>query len=86
VVKQLIDGKDRGVADKLETLRQRRMQIQGKSKSVESFLDWYEASETQNYSNLFDDYLKLRDRLERERAQRPDALSRYLDALEKEYE
>ncbi|HSI63947.1 MAG TPA: hypothetical protein VLE43_12540 [Candidatus Saccharimonadia bacterium] len=86
VVKQLIDGKDRGVADKLETLRQRRMQIQGKAKSVESFLDWYEASETQSFSNLFDDYLKLRDRLERERAQRPDALSRYLDALEKEYE
>ena len=86
VVKQLIDGKDRGISDKLETLRQRRMQIQGKAKAVESFLDWYEASETQNYSNMFDDYLRLRDRLERERAQRPDALSRYLDALEKEYE
>jgi hypothetical protein len=86
VVQQLVNGKERGVAEKLETLRQRRMQIQGKAKAVESFLDWYEASETQNYSNLFDDYLKLRDRLERERTQRPDALSRTLDALEKEYE
>ncbi|RBP35717.1 hypothetical protein DES53_12086 [Roseimicrobium gellanilyticum] len=86
VVQQLLNGKDRGIAEKLETLRQRRMQIQGKAKSVESFLDWYEASETQTYSNLFDDYLKLRDRLERERAQRPDELSRELDALEKEYE
>ncbi|WP_206026412.1 hypothetical protein [Roseimicrobium sp. ORNL1] len=86
VVQQLVNGKERGVAEKLETLRQRRMQIQGKAKAVESFLDWYEASETQNYSNLFDDYLKLRDRLERERSQRPDVLSRYLDSLEKEYE
>lgn len=86
VVQQLVNGKERGVDEKLETLRQRRMQIQGKAKSVESFLDWYEASETQNYSNLFDDYLKLRDRLEREKAQRADELSRYLDALEKEYE
>jgi hypothetical protein len=86
VVQQLVNGKERGVADKLETLRQRRMQIQGKAKAVESLLDWYEASETQNYSNLFDDYLKLRDRLERERTQRPDSLSRYLDSLEKEYE
>jgi hypothetical protein len=86
VVQQLVNGKERGAEEKLETLRQRRMQIQGKAKSVESFLDWYEASETQNYSNLFDDYLKLRDRLERERVQRGDELSRYLDALEKEYE
>ena len=32
------------------------------------------------------DYLKLRDKLEKEIRPRGDALSKYLDALEKEYE
>lgn len=86
ITQQLLKGSDKGIAARFESLRQRRMQIQGLAKTVESHLDWYEASETQSYSHLFDDYLKLRDRLDRERTPRGDAVSQYLDSVEKEYE
>ncbi len=86
VVQQLVNGSDKGVAAKLASLAQRRTQLQRRAKAVQSYLDWYEANETQTFSHLFDDYLKLRDRLEKERPPRGDAMSQYLDALEKEYE
>ncbi len=76
-MKSLILGKERGVADKLVALQDRYTKISNQAKAVESYLDWYEASETQNYSGAFDDYLKLRaTELEKEFRPRGDAPSR----------
>jgi len=86
LVRDLIQDKDRGMSGKLAALHERYLKISNQSKAVESYLDWYQASETQNYSGVFDDYLKLHDKLKKEIHSRGDAISQYLDSLEKEYE
>ena len=85
-VRNLMNGKERGIKEKLENLHDQYVKISNESKAVESYLDWYEASETPNYSGTFDDYLKLRDKLDKAIRPRGDAISQYLDSLEKEYE
>ena len=82
----LITGKDKNMAAKLKELRENRAKISEKARAVESYVDWYEASETRTYSGTFDDYLKLRDKLEKEIRSRNDAISKYLDSIQKEYE
>ena len=81
-----MQGKDKNALDHLDTLRLRRAKIHEKASAVESYLDWYEASQTTHYSGVFDDYLKLRKKLDEEIRPRSDALSKYLDAVQKEYE
>ena len=85
-VQNLIAGKDKGATDKLDALRKRRAQIHELARAVESHLDWFEATQTKTRSGLFDDYLKLRDKLEKEARPRTDAISKYLDSLAKEYD
>jgi hypothetical protein len=85
-VQKLLQGKDKDVLDQLTNLRNQRSAIRDKAVAVESYLDWYEATETQNYSGTFDDYLNLHRKMDEEIKPRTDAISKYLDALEKEYE
>ena len=84
-VRLLVNGKQKGVAEKLASLREQRSNISNRRARVESHLDWYEASQTRSYSGTFDDYLKLGDQIDRESRSRNDALSKYLDTLAKEY-
>jgi len=85
-VRLLISGKQKGVTEKLAALREQHARILEQARAVESHLDWYEASQTRSYSGAFDDYLKLGDKLDNEIRTRHDALSKYLDTLEKEYQ
>ncbi len=86
IVRILINGKQKGVSDKLASLRDQRAVILELARAVESHMDWYEASQTKSYSGVFDDYLKLGDQIDQETNTRNDALSKYLDTLAKEYE
>jgi hypothetical protein len=86
VLEQLSSGKDGGALSKLEKLRAQRLKIHEGAAAVESYMDWYEASQVQSYSGVFDDYLKLRKKLDEAVLPRSDALSKYLDAVQKEFE
>jgi hypothetical protein len=86
VVQNLILGRESGVATDLAAIRKRHLEVREMARSVDSYVDWYEASQTPHYSHTFDDYLKLRDKLEKETLPRADAISLYLDALQKEFE
>ena len=86
VVQNMILGREKGLSEELARLRATHNEIRIKARAVESYVDWYEASQTQTYSHVFDDYLKLRDDLDKDVIPRTDSLSRYLDALEKEFE
>jgi len=86
VLQKMIQGKDKEVLGELATLNAERAKIREKAVAVESYLDWYEASEIHTYSGTFDDYIKLRRKMESEIRPRSDAISKYLDTLEKEYE
>jgi hypothetical protein len=84
-VRLLVGGKPKGVPEKLATLREQQTKVRELARAVETHLDWYEAEQTRSYSGLFDDYLKLGDKIEQELRPRNDALSKYLDTLAKEY-
>lgn len=86
VICMMIKGKERNVTAKLAELKKRRLQISQQAKAVESYTDWYEASETKGYSGTFEDYLKLCEKIDKEIRPRTDAISKYLDALAKEYQ
>jgi hypothetical protein len=85
-LQKLMEGKDKGVSDKLESLGKRRAEVHELARALESHLDWYEATQVQTRSGLFDDYLKLREKLDKEVRPRTDEISKYLDSLAKEYE
>lgn len=85
-LQKLVNGTEKGMPETLADLHKRRDAIHETAKAVESHLDWYEASGTVNYSGTFNDYFKLRDELDKQIRPRSDALSQYLDAIEKEYE
>ncbi len=80
------NGKEKNAVTKLVELKKRHLQISQQAKAVESYADWYEASETKGYSGTFEDYLRLCDKIDKEIRPRTDAISKYLDALAKEYE
>jgi hypothetical protein len=82
----LESGRQKGVAEKLAGLHEERAKIHERARGVESHLDWYEASQTKSYSGIFDDYLKLCEKLDRESRSRNDAISKYLDLMQKEYD
>lgn len=86
VVQNLILGRETGVSDQLAAIRKQHLEIRERARAVETYVDWYEASQTQTYSHVFDDYLKLRDDLDKDVIPRSDAVSRYLDAIQKEFE
>jgi len=85
-VHKLIDGKTRGVSNHLGQLQAERRRIHERARALESYVDWYEASENNQWSGLFDDYLHLQQKLSEEAPKQSDEISKYLDAVEKEYE
>ncbi|MDZ4289060.1 MAG: hypothetical protein U0984_13920 [Prosthecobacter sp.] len=81
----LVEGKTKGVDERLRSLRARSAKALEQSKAVRDFLDVYEANESPVFSGLFDDYLKLPDTIEKELPTRTDPLANYLDALDREF-
>lgn len=86
VAQQLAQGNEKSALDKLEALRIRRVKTHEAAQAVESYVDWYEATQNETYSGEFEDYLKLCRKLDKESHTRSDAISRYLDAIQKEYD
>ncbi|WP_156346370.1 hypothetical protein [Verrucomicrobium spinosum] len=86
VIQSLIMGRETGVAEQLAAIRKRHLEVREMARAAESYVDWYEASQTQTYSHAFDDYMKLRDDLDKQSIPRADAVSRYLDAIQQEFE
>ncbi|TLD69571.1 hypothetical protein FEM03_16570 [Phragmitibacter flavus] len=85
VVQTLLRGKDKGMSEKIAQLSSVREQIHTQAMDVERYVDTYIANHS-GFSNTFEDYLKLRDQIDEELHPRSDAISQYLDALDKEYQ
>ncbi|WP_038169625.1 hypothetical protein [Verrucomicrobium sp. BvORR106] len=86
VIQSLILGRETGVAEQLAAIRKRHLEVRELARAVETYVDWYKADQTQTYSGAFDDYMKLRDDLDKQTIPRTDAVSRYLDAIQQEFE
>lgn len=85
VLTKLADGKDRGISETLATLAKKRDTMLTDAKSVEDYMDWYEATQRTQVSGEFYDYLRSAEMLEKPSEGRTDGITKYMDALEKEY-
>jgi hypothetical protein len=81
----LQEGKTKDMDKRLATLRQFAAVAYQKSIAVRDYLDFYEASENGRLSGKFDDYLNLPQIIEKELPPRTDPISKYLDAIDKEF-
>lgn len=84
-LEDILKGKTRGMDTRLRELRSRTQRALDQSLAVRDQLDLHEANDTPSMSGLFEDYLKLPETIQSEVPQRTDPISRYLDALDKEF-
>ncbi|MEN3943924.1 hypothetical protein WJU23_21660 [Prosthecobacter sp. SYSU 5D2] len=78
-------GRTKGLDTRLRELRARTQQARAQSDAVRDLLDVHEANDSPAMSGLFDDYLKLPETIENELPARTDPISKYLDALDREF-
>jgi hypothetical protein len=84
VIADLQLAKTKDMSSRLAALKTKASEAYARAKAVEDHLDWYEASETQNYSGTFEDYLRLPEQIQKELPLRDDPISQYLDEVERE--
>jgi len=84
-LEDILKGRTKGLDERLRTLRARTQQALEKSNAVRDLLDLHEANDSPAMSGLFEDYLKLPQTIQNELPPRTDPISKYLDALEKEF-
>lgn len=85
VIGDLQNGRTKGADERLAALRSRTAKAYQQARAVQDHLDWFEASQTKNYSGTFDDYLDLPAQIEKELPARNDPLSQYLDGMDAEF-
>ena len=84
-VLDLQEGKTKDMDKRLAALREFALIAYQKSVAVRDYLDWFEASESSGLSGKFDDFLNLPAIIEKELPVRTDPISKYLDAVDKEF-
>jgi hypothetical protein len=85
IVTELSEGKNRDAAKRLGELRKQLNQTAEQSRAIRDLLDVHEANSSPAMSGTFEDYLRLPQTIEQELPPRSDAISRYLDALDREF-
>lgn len=83
VIGAIGEGRTKDVSAALAELKVARQAALAKAQEVQAHLDWFEASETKDYTGLFDDYLRLPETIAKESPPRGDVISQHLDELEK---
>jgi len=84
-VLDLQQGKTKDMDQRLATLHEFALVAYQKSIAVRDYLDWFEASESGRMSGKFDDFLNLPATIQKELPPRTDPISKYLDAIDKEF-
>ncbi len=76
-------NKTADVAARLAALQDTRTTMKAKAVRARDYLDWFEITRARETSGVFDDYMRLKDRLKANPHQRKDELSLYLDKMDK---
>ena len=82
----LIRGKRRGIAKHVSHLDGIRKELAARMVDIDDYMNWFEATQMENQSGAFSDYLKAANRSQVSAPRRRDPLSVYLDALEDQIE
>lgn len=78
-------GRTKDMDKRLAALHEFALIAYQKSIAVRDYLDWFEASESGRLSGKFDDFLNLPATIKKELPARTDPISKYLDAIDKEF-
>jgi hypothetical protein len=82
----LARGKRRGIANRLSHLDGTRKELAARMGEIDDYLNWFEATQMERESGVFNDYLKAANESEVSAPRRRDPLSVYLDALADHFE
>ena len=82
----LIRGKRRGIAKRVSHLDGTRKELAARMGDIDDYMNWFEATQMENQSGAFSDYLKAANQSQVSMPRRRDPLSVYLDALEDQIE
>lgn len=83
---ELSNGKTRGAEKALESVAAYRHLIVERMDKIDDYLNWYEATQIQEQSGAFNDFLESAKALDKPPPKRDDAISKYIDQLEREFE
>ncbi len=86
MVTLLARGKRRGVAKRLAPLQLTREKLSARMNDIDDYMNWFEATQMENGSGNFTDYLKAANQSPRSAPRRRDPLSVYLDSLAGQFE
>ncbi len=70
------------IASRLASVQESRTTMLAKAHRARDFLDWFEITRARETSGVFDDYMRLKERLKANPFRRKDALSTYLDRMD----
>jgi hypothetical protein len=82
----LIRGKRRGITKRVSDLDGIRRELAARMGDIDDYMNWFEATQMENQSGAFNDYLKAANQSQVSAPRRLDPLSVYLDALEDQIE
>jgi hypothetical protein len=82
----LARGKRRGIAKRLSRLGITQKELAARMGDIDDYLNWFEATQMESRSGVFNDYLKAADQSQLTASKRRDPLSVYLDALADHFE
>ena len=82
----LARGKRRGIAKRLSRLSITQKELAARMGDIDDYLNWFEATQMESRSGVFNDYLKAADQSQLTASKRRDPLSVYLDALADHFE
>lgn len=85
IVAGLTEGKTKNLDERLRLLRQRTQVALEQSKEITTQLDLHEVNHQPAMSGMFEDFLKLPETIKKEIPPRQDPISKYLDALDREF-
>jgi hypothetical protein len=82
----LARGKRRGIAKRVSHLDGTRKELSARMGDIDDYMNWFEATQMEDQSGAFRDYLKAANQSQVSAPRRRDPLSVYLDALEDQIE
>jgi hypothetical protein len=86
IAAQLLRGKRRGIAKRVLYLNGTCKELAARMGDIDDYMNWFEATQMENQSGAFSDYLKAANQSQVSAPRRRDLLSVYLDALEDQIE
>ena len=87
IITELAAGKTRGMTEALSTVANYRGLIVDRMDKIDDYLNWYEATQMPEQSGAFEDVLQgAKAEEKRTPPKRNDAISNYIDQLQREFE